>query len=254
MTAKTYLGVALIVLAACLAGGGVYALHTLKQKKADPNTLCPLEGPKSVTSIIIDKTDPLTAFEQARIKTIVQQERDALPPGGRIAVKLLRRNEGTSETGLDTIADLCNPGSEANPLFENPKRVAARYSTAFAGPIDAALESASMIGSAPASPIASAIAATIEDLPRSASIPVKLVLISDLMEHTALASAYAGTLSEASLRKLISPAAQDRLKTLNIHIVLLARPRHAKQQEAAVAIWLRFFGSWLGRELQVIRL
>ncbi len=120
MNWKAILGAALIVIALSLAGGGVYAVHSLRQPKFDPETLCPLAGAKAVTLILIDKTDPLTATEQARVRSLIAAEAEAVQTGGRIIVKLLQQKEGASEAALATAADLCNPGAEGNPFFENP--------------------------------------------------------------------------------------------------------------------------------------
>jgi hypothetical protein len=247
MNAKPVLGALLLVAAACLAGGGFYAMHSLKQKHFDPETLCPIEGAKAVTLILIDKTDPLTAAEQAGIRSLAAAERDNAQRGERITIKVLRQKDGANETALETAADLCNPGADANPLFENPKRVAARYRNAFAEPIDAALASVSGAGPAPASPIAQAIHSSIEAVGGRAGRRLKLILISDLMEHTAEASAYSGTLSDGALRKLIPKSTQTELKEAEVHIGLLARPRQVKQQEIAIAIWRRFFETASGR-------
>jgi len=246
MNGKAILGVALIVIAICLAAGGVYAVRILKQQKFDPETLCPLEGPKAVTLILIDKTDPLTPAEQARVRSLIAAEADAVQSGSRITVKLLQQKEGASETALASVADLCNPGAEGNPLFENPRRVAARYHGAFRQPIEAALESIKGAGSAPASPIARAIAETMEAVPEGPGL--KLILVSDLMEHTAEASAYTGSLTEAALRKALSPNTRARLKGKEVRILLLNRARYAKQQAAAIAIWRSFFAAASGRE------
>ncbi len=248
MNGKAILGVALIVIALCLAGGGVYAVHILKQQKFDPETLCPLEGPKAVTLILIDKTDPLTAAEQARVRNLIAAEADAIPTGSRITVKLLQQREGASETARATAADLCNPGAEANPLFENPRRVAARYRSAFQEPIEQAIASVESAGSAPASPIARAIEETIEAAPQGPGHRFKLILVSDLMEHTPEASAYSGTLSEAALRRAIPPGTQARLKEAEVRVLLLNRPRYAKQQAAAITVWRQFFAAASGRE------
>ncbi len=246
MNGKAILGVALIVLALCLAGGGVYAVHTLKQPKFDPETLCPLGGPKAVTLILIDKTDPLTATEQARVRSLIAAEADAVQTGGRIIVKLLQQKDGASETALGTAADLCNPGAEGNPLFENPRRVAARYQSAFREPVERALASVKSSGSAPSSPIARAVHTSIEAAPESQHL--KLILVSDLMEHMPDASAYNGSLSEAALRKAIPQSTQARLKGAEVRVLLLNRPRYAKQQAAAILIWRSFFAAASGRE------
>lgn len=254
MKTKAILGAVLIALAICLAGGGLYAMHLLKQKTFDPATLCPLEGSKTVTLIVIDKTDPLTAPEQARIRGLVSDEAAAVQRGDRLTVKLLREQEGTNETVLETVADLCNPGAEANPLFENPKRVAARYRDAFQEPIEAALASVKTAGSAPSSPIAGAVHASIEAGPESPGLRYKLILVSDLMEHTEDASAYSGTLSEAALKKAMPQSTQARLRGAEVRVLLLPRPRYAKQQDAAIAIWRRFLQAVAGREPGIARL
>jgi len=248
MNGKAILGVALTVLALCLAGGGVYAVHALKQKRFDPETLCPLEGPKAVTLILIDKTDPLTATEQARARSLIAAEASAVRPGGRIAIKLLQQTEGTRDVVLITAADLCNPGAEANPLFENPKRVAARYKSAFREPVEQALASVEGAGSAPSSPIAQSIHESVEAVEANPSLRLKLILVSDLMEHTGDASAYAGTLSETALRKAMPPSTQARLKGAEVRVLLLGRPRYAKRHAAAIAIWRRFLQAITGRE------
>ena len=201
---KAILGVALTIIAASLAGGGVYAVHRLKQKTFDPATLCPLGGSQAASVILIDKTDPLTAEEKASARRLVAAEAGAVRRGDRITVRLLRQRDGAAGTVLDTTADLCNPGAEANPLFENPKRVAARYESAFREPLDEALASEQDADPAPVSPIAQAIHESLAAVPEYPGQRLKLILVSDLMEHTPDASAYNGTLSEAALAQGLS--------------------------------------------------
>ncbi len=253
MSAKAILGVALTLIAAGLAGGGVYAVNRLKLKKFDAATLCPLEGSKAASLILIDKTDPLTAAEKASALSLAGAEAASAQRGDRITVRLLRRNEGMAGTALETAADLCNPGAEANPLFENPKRVAARYRNAFREPLDEALASVDGAGSAALSPIAQAIHESLMAVPESPGQRLKLILVSDLMENTAEASAYAGTLSEEGLRKELPPAVAARLQGAEVRILILARPRHAKQQAAAIAVWQRFFQAVTAREPELLR-
>jgi hypothetical protein len=253
MSSKTILGAIMMVLAAGLAGGGFYAARTMKQEKVDPETLCPVAGSKSTTLIIIDKTDPLTEAEHIRARDLIASERNLVQRGDRITVKLLQQRAGTHDVVLDTIADLCNPGADANPLFENPKRVAARYQSAFLEPIDNALESVADLGSAPSSPIARSIEATVESSIAPTLRHFKLILISDLMEHSPEASAYTGTLSDAALRKLLPDSIQNALKDAEIRVLLLKRTKYASQQDAAVKIWARFLHETTGRAPDIVR-
>jgi hypothetical protein len=252
MSVKAVFGVALIVIAASLAGGGVYALHRLKLGKFDPVTLCPVEGSRVASVILIDKTDPLTAAEKASALGLAAKEAAAVRKGDRITIRLLRQMDGAAGTALDTAADLCNPGAEANPLFENPKRVAARYQSAFREPLEEALEDGRESGPATASPIARAIHESLAAVPEAPGQHFRLTLVSDLMEHTPEASAYAGTLSEVALHNDFPPALAERLRGAEVRILLLARPRYAKQQAAAVAVWRGLFETITRRELELL--
>jgi hypothetical protein len=251
MNSKTFLGGALIVLTACLAGGGFYAVRMSKSEPLDPATLCPRKGTGVATLIIIDRTDPLTSADQLRTRDLIEKERAAARRGDRIVVKLLRQEAGTSNVVLDTIVDLCNPGEEANPFFENPKRVAARYRGAFLQPIDAALVSVAGQTSAPASPIARSIQSSIDELAEP-SKTLRLILISDLMEHGPNASAYNGTLTDGALRRVITPRTGAKSQEASIAILLLPRPRHSAKQTAALKVWQAFFKNISGQEPSVI--
>jgi hypothetical protein len=248
MNARAILGVLLTLVAASLAGGGVYAVHRLKQKRLDPQTLCPPGGSKAASLIVIDKTDPLTAAEKTSARGIIANEAAGAQRGDRITVRLLMQGEGTDAATLETAADLCNPGAEANPLFENPKRVAARYENAFRDPIAQALESVEDAGPAQSSPIALAIGESLAGIPENPGQRLKLTLISDLMEHAPTGSAYNGALSEAALRNAIPAASRERLHDAEIRILLLARPRYVKQQTAAIAAWRQLFRTLTARE------
>jgi hypothetical protein len=241
MSAKALLGATLFVLAAGLGGGGFYAAQTFGPAKIDPETLCPADGSKTITLVIVDKTDPLSLAEQTRAQEAVSKEREMLRRGDRIVVKLLEQGSETNPVSLDTIVDLCNPGAESNPFLENPKRVTARYEAAFREPIDAALSHFSGTASASASPIVRAIELAVQDLHAGPQTRLKLVIISDLMEHGAEISAYSGTLTEDALHKLMEKSSKPLFKGADIKVVLLGRPRYEKQQKIAVNAWRRFF-------------
>ncbi len=176
-----------------------------------------------------------------RARRIIAAERDAARRGDRIVVKLLSQGRAGSPLALETAVDLCNPGSEANPFFENAKRVASRYESAFIEPIEASLASFAGEGSAAASPIARTIETALEGLRASPGAHVRLILVSDMMEHGADASAYNGALSEKTLRGLMTAHGQALLRRAEVQIALLARPKFQAQQQAALDAWRRFF-------------
>ncbi len=241
MSRKNVLGALLICLALSLAGGGIYAANSLKRPKFDPITLCPLAGPTSTTIIIIDKTDPLTEPEQALARKIISKEREALPPGAKLAVSVLEQERAGANTSLKPIIALCNPGSEADPLFENTRRVSARYHQAFVEPINEAIQTFTGQGSAPSSPIALAIASAIQNEGAAVQGKTKLILISDLMEHTPQASAYNGSFTVSALKQAIKAEERRWLQTAEMEIALLPRATHSARQNAAARVWLQFF-------------
>ncbi len=251
MNAKTIAGAALILLSAGLAGGGLYTAKSFGPSKADPETLCPLEGPRHITLVIVDKTDPLTPPEQARARQIVSAERAAAEAGDRIAVKLIKEGDGPGRASLDTIVDLCNPGAHANPFFENPRRVAARYERAFREPIDAALAAFEDARSASASPIAGALELAMSEMHAAPGTPLKLILISDLMENGSDASAYRGGLTDRALRRTMSASANSLFTGARVQVVLLPRPRYDAQQKAALKAWRQVLLDLTGREPSV---
>jgi hypothetical protein len=253
MNSKAFLGATLIALTLCLACGGFYAAYSVKQTKFDSETLCPSEGAKAVTVIIVDKTDPLTPSEQRETQSLIENARDQARPGDRIVVKLLEQRQNTGEVVLDTLVDLCNPGAEANPIFQNPVRMARRYQNAFMEPIGTALAKVSAQGSAPTSPIAHALESALREFNPMHHVPLKLVLISDLMEHGQEASAYNGTLSEAALRRMLMPGLERALEGASITILLLSRTRHTGLQAKAVSAWVKLFKDASGHEPAILR-
>lgn len=248
MNAKSIFGATLILLSAGLAGGGFYAAKSFSSPKADPETFCPVEGPGQITLVIIDKTDPLAPLEQALARQAVTAERSAVEAGERMVLKLLKEGNGAGGVSLDTMVDLCNPGSSANPFFENPKRVAARFESAFLEPIDAALAAFEGSHPASASPIAGALELAMRELRAAPGTPIKLILISDLMEHGPDVSAYRGGLTGRALRRLMSPAAEILFSGAGVQVFLLPRPRYQAQQRAALKAWRQVFLDLTGRE------
>jgi len=245
---RSVFGVLLIACSAALAGGGFYAAASLKAEMIDTATLCPRNGGTSATLILIDRTDPLTPVEQAFAKDLIATQRDAAARGERIAVKVLRERERGLGVALETLVDLCNPGAEANPFFENSKRIAARYESAFLQPVDDALAELGREGTATASPIAEALALGVQSLDVQPDGPLRVVLISDMMEHGPGASAYNGSLTPASLSERLLPEVRPALSAAQMKIVLLPRPRFAKQQASAMRVWRRLFLELSGRD------
>ncbi len=248
MKIKDVIGILFVLLAACLAGGGLYAAQYLKKPKFDAATLCPLSGVTAATIIIIDKTDPLRANELRQVREIIERERKALEPGAKIIISMLEQAAESNRVLAHAVLSLCNPGSEANPLYQNPKSVMVRYNESFLGPLESAIQKIFGEGSAQTSPIAEAIASALADESMASIEKGKFVLISDLMEHTPQGSAYDGTFTVKVLHKFIGPKLAMRLRKFAVEIVLLPRPHYENRQNAAKAVWREYFATLSGSD------
>jgi hypothetical protein len=68
------LGVALIVGALAVVAGGsfLYFQVAAGRVELDHETLCPVDGPQSVTVVLVDRTDPYTPVQQAAIQNALE--------------------------------------------------------------------------------------------------------------------------------------------------------------------------------------
>jgi hypothetical protein len=247
MRAKDVSGALLVFLAVILAAGGLYGTRYLKRPKFDPRTLCPLSGIAAATLVIVDKTDPVSVGQLHGVLDAIDGERKLLEQGAKMVILVLEQ-DGGGAVSARPILSLCNPGSEANPLYQNPGRVLTQYNESFLAPLEKALRSIARQGSAPISPIAHAIRQALADKDLSAVRRGKLILISDLLEHTAQGSAYNGTFTAGTLEKILTPEASALLRKFSVKILLLRRPHFEREQRAAKDIWFGYFRNLSGSD------
>jgi hypothetical protein len=246
MSNKDLAGVALILAVLAVAGGLFYVRQMLAAKTYDEATLCPTReagGVRAATLIVIDKSDPFTEPQVATIRQAILTARDALPPGGKIKIAVIEKAPSENAAQIRLLRALCNPGSgeTANAIYQNAKLVERRYQERFLEPLDRDLQSLSVPGVAPESPIALALASSINPDDDIAGVAEKrVILVSDLMEHTADASAYKGNFSAESLRRAVGEDAVAWLSGAKVDVHMLQRAKDT-QQEAAIATWLAFF-------------
>lgn len=253
MKLRDVLGLALILAVMAVAAGAFYAADRLAQARYDADSLCPLDGASGAAVIVVDKSDPLTREQVEGVRREILAARDGLPIGAKIKIAVIENEPGGEGARVRLWQGLCNPGAEANPLYENPKLVRARYDDAFRAPLERNLASLLTPGTAPQSPISAGISAALtQDAEIAQSSDRRLLLVSDLLQHADGTSAYTGTLSEEALRASIG-AAGAWLNEAQIRVLLLPREQHKARQDAALAIWRGFFNS-VGAEFEIVPL
>ena len=168
-----------VVVAATVVMAVVY--QQIKRKQAyDERTLCPLHVEYASTILIIDKSDPWLASDAEKIRSLVMGLAETLERYERFEVHVIHSDGGDGRPVISTYFDMCNPGSDANPLYQNPKTVEKRYRNMFEGPLQKMVEFLASPGRARKTPLLHAMATAVSE---SSSRNIRLVIVSDLMEN-----------------------------------------------------------------------
>ena len=160
-------------------------------KAYDPQTLCPLDAPLQVhVLVLVDRTDPLTPLQSVVFRKLLLSERDSLPPHAKLSVFTVTDTTGVIE---DQRFSMCSPGhgDGANLLYENPRQVQQFFQRRFEEPLDQVIIDLTEAQITPQSPIYQSLLKIVRRPDFTRKIPHRrLILLSDLMEHTEVFSHY----------------------------------------------------------------
>lgn len=217
------LGVLGIILVAGLGGG--YWLIKSSRPKLDANN-CPSSGPKAIHVIMFDRSDPISEQQAQRIRQTIDRYRNDASFGQRFDLYTF---QGDTQHSLQPKLQLCALGkpSDANALIENPESVRRAYEIKFAKVLDQAVSELVRGSQEKTSPIIESLrAASISSFgPVSAGeMPLRVTLISDMVQNTSLANQFAAEPNFALLSK--SPAwvtLQPQLKGASVEVLYLRR-------------------------------
>jgi hypothetical protein len=199
---KHLLGGALTVLALGVLAAGAYVYATVARPPAlDQSSLCPVDGPRAVTVVLLDSTDEIPDIAKREVKTALVDLAQAMPAYELLEIRLL----DPSLPGGRSIFAKCNPGdgSGLSEYTANPRLAKERWLDGFRQPLDQALDSGFRPAPGKVSPIMETIQRIAVDrfTGRDAeTIPKSLVLISDMLEHEPDYSQYSGDLSYARFK------------------------------------------------------
>ncbi|MGO7955527.1 hypothetical protein [Rhizobium leguminosarum] len=209
----TIIGGVALVLATAAIGVGVWVLNKQAQAKPvlDKATLCPLDGPKEITAILLDVTDPISDLTATDLRNQFQEVVAAVPAGGLIQVYTLTENP--SQLGLSFHG--CNPGdaSTVDDWTGNPRLVKERWEKGFQKPLNEVAARMSEGVAGKQSPILAGIqrinvqafgAIQYKDIPKH------LVVASDMIEHTSTYSMYSDGVDYSKFQKSGAP---DQFRT-----------------------------------------
>jgi hypothetical protein len=196
------LGGALALLALSVLSAGAYVYTTAARPPSfDRSSLCPVDGPRSVTVVLLDSTDDIPEIAKREVRTVLVDMAETLPTYGLLEIRLLDPNT----SGGKSIFARCNPGdgSGLSEYTANPVLAKKRWMDGFREPLDEALQ----VGFRPLPGKTSPIMETVQRIAverftgRAAEeIPKSLILISDMLEHEPDYSQYTGDLSYSRYR------------------------------------------------------
>lgn len=201
-----------------------------------------VHGTLRSTVVLLDVTDPLSPEQAAGVAARLKQlEEFELQLGELVTLCTVGRYE---DTDVRRWFHARYPGRVANPLFETPRRVAARCDSLFSGPLARALTAAF----GPARSNRSAVTAAIQEIAQfdafGRGIPFRrLILVSDLMENADDLSFY-----RTPLRSQAAPASawlEDHradLRGAAIEVLEVSRPGISVSERAALrGFWRQYF-------------
>lgn len=192
-------GVLLLVLA--LASGGALAYFYFSappRPVLDPRSLCPVDGPRGITVVLVDTSDDLPETTRREVLGELDDMITTLPPYYRLDIRVL----DIAGVRSRSLFSKCNPGDGAglSEWTDNPRIARLRWIDDFRKPAADAVKSSVASAKTASSPIMAAIQdIAIEQFSSNASQNARktLYVISDMIEYTRDYSQYprAGDLS-----------------------------------------------------------
>jgi hypothetical protein len=186
LSASALGGIALLlVVAAAGAAMIVFYVGLPSRPMLDPASLCPVDGPRGVTVVLVDTSDDLPPATVREVAGILDELVTGLPTYHRLDVRVLDISGNRSRS----LFAKCNPGDGVglSEWTDNPRLARLRWIESFKKPAAEAVKSSLSSAKANSSPIMAAIQDIAIDQfasERSRSIKKNLIVISDMIEHT----------------------------------------------------------------------
>ena len=168
----------------------------LNKQKFDDETLCKVDKLYPQTIFLVDTTDTLDGREQRNLIEELENVKDSLAEFERFSIYLISEDIG----GLsDPLFDKCRPptGENANKLIAAPRLIRQRYDKEFGDKLDEIIQRLPTNESANQSPIIESLADIANRIRRNTDrwSSVRVLIYSDMMQHTDDWSHYSGTSS-----------------------------------------------------------
>lgn len=238
----------LVVVILTIGGGFGWLLMRANEANVPVNqdTLCPLTGPLAQTIVLVDATDSISPLAR---KEIVQRLNELMRDTSKGALFEVRVLSGGADKGR-IAGSRCNPGTGANAdeWTSNPRKMQQTWDDKFGPPLTAAFEDSLKQTAADQSPIMAALQEISVDRFTAKAmrlIKSRIVVISDLLEHTADFSLYR---SPPTMEAYLASSAARRFRSdfAEAGVELWVLDRGKVDTNALVDFWTAWFGLYDG--------
>jgi len=238
-----------VIIAVCLfiLIGIVVVTNIVNSNKVelDKNTLCPTkEPPRGHTVILVDRTDPLAQNQTKWLSELVNKIKVSLSVYEKLSIIPITEESGKF---LNPIFSLCSPrqGDNANPFYENPRKLRIKFDLQFGRPLDELLDNLRKGETYDESPIIETIQRLTEDKSFSSIAENRnIIIISDMLQNTRPLSHYkkysADTFVESKYFNEIKPELNNTC--VKIYYLASSNPKARNfQGERHKKFWKKFF-------------
>lgn len=251
-------GLVLGILALSILGGLGYVYATIdRPPQLDRESLCPVDGPRAITVVLIDASDPLPDVTTREARMMIEEAAAEVPPHGLFEMRLL----DPGHAGGILAFSRCNPGdgSEIDGMTGNPEMVRRRWRESFREPLDRALAGSLEAAEAEASPIMATIQSIAVDRFTGRAVEGldrRLIVVSDMLEHGPDYTQYRGDLSFGAFQgSLAHRRTRTDLKGASVDIRYVQR---VTARPIDTGRHIRFWSDWVadsnGRLRQAVKL
>ena len=210
----------------------------------DEDTLCLVgEPPSAVLAIVIDGTDGIPSVIARKAVSGIKEAVNMAAPNTLVNLYTISASAGES---MSPAVSLCKPrdGSDADELTECPGCMETRFEARFERPLRDILDS--LMGAEPAnqSPILESIKGAVVDsfVGANQGTGKKLLIVSDLLQHSSFYSFYGGVPSLEDFETALVSEGIGSMDLLGaeVHFLVVPRQRSADSFKEVAWFWRQF--------------
>jgi hypothetical protein len=212
----------------------------------DKITGCPVDGPHSITAVVLDVTDSLGVIQQADLHAFMDDVRDNVPQYGRLDLYTVGKIDSRP---LDMHFEVCNPGNarDVSNDFSGNKALADRtWKRRFSDKLSEALSNIEKEKPEDRSPLMESIQSvsiTSFEGEHSEKAEKRMIFVSDLLQYTRQLSFYSGIPDFSDIKKTqYYHQIRTELRDVNVTIAMIPRETKANVQDKKLLnFWTSYF-------------